>query len=372
MRETIRFSPPPHVERRMLQSRQDDPQFVGACRLSEYSKPWITRKGANKVLNYNFLACVASALPDGAQHRLPLAPESHPRSQRPSTSPSLVLYKIKGKSEPNKKLTSIGTTNTIRKILNDQKARRGKEEVVSKKLQRRELIQRFSITRLTVPPLRALHEFYCLSHKLGDGPRLIVLPYVELEVTGPVVSPKGFLTGSPSFQSGTFPQPDSRRIKRKSYFQCFTFDFFSMAVMNPGLLLKQNHPRSPRKSGTIVESRAINNYTFGGRLIHGGIHLRDYKGVPGWQACRNDLGIGKVTTWTVLRRIGAPGNSFASATISGTSPTNERPFLLIDVPFEDERLNELSKEEEEEVSPEVELVLVEATSAPGLDELGAE
>ncbi|KAJ8441279.1 hypothetical protein Cgig2_013694 [Carnegiea gigantea] len=44
---------------------------------------------------------------------------------------------------------------------------------------------------------------------------------------------------------------------------------------------------------------------------------------------------------------------------------------LVDAPLEDEHLDELSKEDEE-VSHEVELVLVEATSAPGFDELGVE
>ena len=38
-----------------------------------------------------------------------------------------------------------------------------------------------------------------------------------------------------------------------------------------------------RKSETIVEGRAINNYTFGRRLIHGGIRLRDYEGVSNRQ-----------------------------------------------------------------------------------------
>ncbi|KAJ8429209.1 hypothetical protein Cgig2_012337 [Carnegiea gigantea] len=92
-------------------------------------------KGANKVLKCTFLACVASPLPNGAQHRLPLAPEWHPQSQRPSTSPSLALHKTKGKSDQNQieKLTNIRMTNILRKILKDQKACRGKEEVVSKK-----------------------------------------------------------------------------------------------------------------------------------------------------------------------------------------------------------------------------------------------
>jgi len=124
-----------------------------------------------RVLKCTFLACwlmrrfLSSS--DGAWHRLPLAPEWRPRSQRLSTSPSLALHKAKGKSGQNQteKLTNIGTTNTLRKILKDQKARRGKEKVVSKKLQLREPIQRFLITRLALPPFRPLHRFYCLSHK---------------------------------------------------------------------------------------------------------------------------------------------------------------------------------------------------------------
>ncbi|KAJ8419665.1 hypothetical protein Cgig2_033947 [Carnegiea gigantea] len=129
-------------------------------------------------------------------------------------------------------------------------------------------------------------------------------------------SSKGFLTRLPSFQLGIFPQPDSRRTKRKSYFQYFTFGFFSMAVMKPSLLLKQYHSKPPvslgalwtvctglnaravqvrphgsqvaikehmlchdlvlvqnlfdyrvkREPETVVESRVVNDYTFGGRL----------------------------------------------------------------------------------------------------------
>ncbi|KAJ8428724.1 LOW QUALITY PROTEIN: hypothetical protein Cgig2_019212 [Carnegiea gigantea] len=71
---------------------------------------------------------------------------------------------------------------TLEKILKDQKARRGKEEGISKKLQW-EPIQRFPITGLAFLPLGALHRLYCLGHKLGDGPRHIALPYIELEVT---------------------------------------------------------------------------------------------------------------------------------------------------------------------------------------------
>ncbi|KAJ8420556.1 hypothetical protein Cgig2_014919 [Carnegiea gigantea] len=122
-----------------------------------------------------------------------------------------------------------------------------------------------------------------------------------------VGSLKGFLTSLPSFQLGTFPKPSSRRRKRKLYFQCFTFDFFSMVFMNPSLLLKQYHPKSPgpsrwyaqkntsrvgeatqlRKSKTIVESQTINSYTFRGQLNHGGIHLMDHKGIPSRQEGRS-------------------------------------------------------------------------------------
>ena len=38
-----------------------------------------------------------------------------------------------------------------------------------------------------------------------------------------------------------------------------------------------------RKSETVVKGRAINSYTLGSRLIHGGIRLGDYEGVPSRQ-----------------------------------------------------------------------------------------
>ncbi|KAJ8444373.1 hypothetical protein Cgig2_019931 [Carnegiea gigantea] len=159
---------------------------------------------------------------------------------------------------------------------------------------------------------------------------------------GTVASPKGFLTGSPSFQSETFSQPDSRRTKRKSYFQYFTLDFFLMVIMNPGLLLKQYHPKSPVSLGAVWTSHAINCYTFGGRLVHRCIRLRDYEDVPYRQKCRNDRGVKKVTAGTILRIRAGRGS---------------RELWPL--------------QEEEEVSLEIELVLVEATSAPSFDELGA-
>ncbi|KAJ8423698.1 LOW QUALITY PROTEIN: hypothetical protein Cgig2_003382 [Carnegiea gigantea] len=138
-----------------------------------------------------------------------------------------------------------------------------------------------------------------------------------------------------------------------------------------------------RKSETVVEGCMINSYTLGGRLIHGGIRLGDY------EACRNDLGIRKMTAWTVIRvRLGwGPwelwplcnnlwNQPYERTTLSLKYDLPEaggpsRDEELVDAPSEDKQLDELS-EEEEEVSLEVELVLVEATSAPGFDELGAE
>ncbi|KAJ8438375.1 LOW QUALITY PROTEIN: hypothetical protein Cgig2_006293 [Carnegiea gigantea] len=209
----------------------------------------------------------------------------------------------------------------------------------------------FPVSRLVPPSLRALHRFYYLSLKLRMGRGLS---------SSPAGSSKGFLTSIPSCQLGTFPQLDSRRTKRKSYFQYFTFDFFLMAIMNPDLLLKQYHPKSPislgalwmvcirlnaraiqfilvqnlfnhrvkRKSEIIVESRTINCYTIGARLVHGRIRLGDYEG-PSWDE------------------------------------------ELVDAPFEDECLGDLL-EEEADVPPEVELVLVKTTWALGFDELGVE
>ncbi|KAJ8420105.1 LOW QUALITY PROTEIN: hypothetical protein Cgig2_011975 [Carnegiea gigantea] len=96
--------------------------------------------------------------------------------------PRLLYIKQKGSQNQRRKLTNVGMTSTLGKVLKDQKTRRGKKEIVRKKLQLREPIQRFLIIRLALLPLRALHRLYGLSHKLGDRSRLIILPYAELEV----------------------------------------------------------------------------------------------------------------------------------------------------------------------------------------------
>ncbi|KAJ8425394.1 LOW QUALITY PROTEIN: hypothetical protein Cgig2_021783 [Carnegiea gigantea] len=348
----------------------------------------------NKVIDYTFLA--------GWVTRRCLS------SSRRRSASAATCSGVASPSVPNIKVISIGTTNTLGKTLKDQKAGLGEKKIFRKKLQ-----LRLPVTRLSLSPIGALHRLNCLSYKLGDGPRPVVLTYVKLEVTGHLSllsrSPNGFLIGLPSFQSGTSPQPDSRRVKRKSYFQCFTFDFFSLAVKKPGLLLKQYHPKSPvslralwtvytklnaravqvrprslqvalkeqtlchdvgttctgslqlpdeGKSDTVVKSHTINDNALCGRLIHYGIRLGDHEGIPDRQ-----------------KRVGAPGNSGCSATISATNPLGARPFLLgtdlsgadgpsgdeelVNAPSQDELLKELAR-------------LVEATSAPGLDEDRAE
>ncbi|KAJ8431370.1 hypothetical protein Cgig2_002951 [Carnegiea gigantea] len=130
-----------------------------------------------------------------------------------------------------------------------------------------------------------------------------------------------------------------------------------MAVIKPDILLKQYHAKSPvslralwtirvrlnacveqaaqltscdeganidlfnywmkRKPETVVKSRTINGNAFYGRLIHCGICLGDHEG-------------------------------------------DEE---LVDAPFENELLDELLEEELDEAAPEVELELIEATSA---------
>ncbi|KAJ8442699.1 LOW QUALITY PROTEIN: hypothetical protein Cgig2_001792 [Carnegiea gigantea] len=89
----------------------------------------------------------------------------------------LLCIKQKLGENQTERLTNIGTTNTLRKILKDQKTRRGQEELG-------EPIQRFPIPRLTPLFLRALHRFYCLGHKFWGRSGLIVLPNVELEIRG--------------------------------------------------------------------------------------------------------------------------------------------------------------------------------------------
>ncbi|KAJ8430911.1 LOW QUALITY PROTEIN: hypothetical protein Cgig2_015393 [Carnegiea gigantea] len=95
------------------------------------------------------------------------------------------------------------------------------------------------------------------------------------------------------------------------------------------------------KSEIVVESHAITSYTFRGQLIHGGILLGNHEGIPS----RDDLWVREMTTQTILW------------------------IRAVDVPSKDELLNELSEGELEKASLEVELVLVEATSAPDFNEL---
>ncbi|KAJ8438251.1 LOW QUALITY PROTEIN: hypothetical protein Cgig2_030616 [Carnegiea gigantea] len=220
-----------------------------------------------------------------------------------------------------------------------------------------------TITGLAPPLLGPLHRFNCLSHEIRDRPRLIILAYIELEVavlrSSVVGSPKGFRPGFPSFQSGTSPKPDAWRGKRKSYFQCFTLDFFSIAVMKPDLLVNQYRPKSLVSLGALCTGRPVNRYTLGG----GSFTVAFASGIT-----------------KEYSAFLAPGNFDPSATISVT--VGVRPFHLstnlpgskdaseeeelVDALFEDELLEEGLEEEPDKPVPEEALELVEATSASGL------
>ncbi|KAJ8444600.1 LOW QUALITY PROTEIN: hypothetical protein Cgig2_023663 [Carnegiea gigantea] len=105
---------------------------------SVYPKQKVTMKGANKSIPSRLADSqgAVSPLPDDAQPWLPPTQEWRPKSQRLSTSPSLALHKTKEKSGHNqtKKMANTRAANTLGKILKDQEAHRGKEEVVPEKL----------------------------------------------------------------------------------------------------------------------------------------------------------------------------------------------------------------------------------------------
>ncbi|KAJ8429578.1 LOW QUALITY PROTEIN: hypothetical protein Cgig2_023784 [Carnegiea gigantea] len=163
-------------------------------------------------------------------------------------SPRLICMKQTGSQVSTKHKID----QTLSDILKDKKASRGEKEVVRKNFSPG---SQFNGSRLASSLLGPFHRLNCLSHEPRDRPRPAVLAYnIKSQVvrcSSAVGSPKGLRTGFPLFQSGTSPQPDSRHRKRKSYFQYFSFDFFSMAIMKPGLLLKQYHPRSPVSFGAF-------------------------------------------------------------------------------------------------------------------------
>ncbi|KAJ8436971.1 hypothetical protein Cgig2_012258 [Carnegiea gigantea] len=164
------------------------------------------KAGTNKVVNYTFLACwVTRCCLPSSRRRSALAATC---SEVAFLVSMIVNLALACSSAPNIKIISIGTTNTYRIILKDQKADCGEKEIVRKKLQLRE------------PEA----PYHWTSSSSSQGPSRTQL---------------------------MSPQPDSRRTKRKSYFQCLTFDFFSMAVIKPSLLLKQYHPKSSISLGAL-------------------------------------------------------------------------------------------------------------------------
>ncbi|KAJ8435868.1 hypothetical protein Cgig2_028576 [Carnegiea gigantea] len=71
--------------------------------------------------------------------------------------------------------TKAGTSGTLRKNFKNEKAHCAQKEIVFKKLQLREPVQRLLIARLTLLLLRPFHRLYHLHYKLGDRSRLLIL-----------------------------------------------------------------------------------------------------------------------------------------------------------------------------------------------------
>ncbi|KAJ8431369.1 LOW QUALITY PROTEIN: hypothetical protein Cgig2_002950 [Carnegiea gigantea] len=163
--QTVRLLRPSPEKGQMSRSCLDTPQFVATC-------------GPGKLMTGFFprvTGGTAFPLLAGAQHRLSLVLEWHPSSRRPSTLPSFALHETKGKSV-NIKVISIGMTNTLGKILKDQKAGCGEKEIVAN--------SKAPYHQTCSSSSRGPSQTNCLSYKLGDGSRPVVLTYVKLEVMG--------------------------------------------------------------------------------------------------------------------------------------------------------------------------------------------
>ncbi|KAJ8435715.1 LOW QUALITY PROTEIN: hypothetical protein Cgig2_002672 [Carnegiea gigantea] len=142
-------------------------------------------KGGNKVLKRTFLpAALPLLLPTAFGISCHLLGSGVPSVKDRQPRPHLLCIRQEESQNQRRKLTNVGTTSTLGKVLKEQKTCHSKKEIARRKLQLWEPIQRFSVTRLALHPLGAFHGLYCVSYKLRDGPGLIVLQYVELEVTG--------------------------------------------------------------------------------------------------------------------------------------------------------------------------------------------
>ncbi|KAJ8421436.1 hypothetical protein Cgig2_029969 [Carnegiea gigantea] len=172
---------------------------------SVYPKLEVTMKGANKALECTFLACwFTRCCLSSSRQQSALAATclgvAFPGLKDYQPHPRLLYIKQKESQEqpiPLEKFLRIKRPATVRKKSFLKNFNLGSQFKGS-----------LSLNLLLL--LSGPSPIQLLEHKLGDGSGLIILPYVELEVTGrlPLFSrgfPEGVPNWLPSFQSRTFP-----------------------------------------------------------------------------------------------------------------------------------------------------------------------
>ncbi|KAJ8451487.1 LOW QUALITY PROTEIN: hypothetical protein Cgig2_017878 [Carnegiea gigantea] len=266
---------------------------------------------------------------------------------------------------------ALGRLSTPRIILKNQNVGCGKEEVIG---------------------------LNCLSHEPRNGPRFIILVYIELKVAGdpPLVDrrlPKRFRTGFPSFYHEARPivkaippqVPSLLRSPLNGMNEVERPSRTSKAVQLTGRCKGTNvvpgsgHDlRGHQFGGNGDDSLAPTDKTpYTWRAAHSRWH-------PPQESRRNTRRAGDTTSRGPscgFEQVGPPGNSDPSATISvtgGVLPLSLSTDLpgpndasgeeeLVEALSEDKLLEECPEEELDEPVPKEALELVEATLASGLD-----
>ncbi|KAJ8445038.1 hypothetical protein Cgig2_022558 [Carnegiea gigantea] len=194
------------------------------------------KEGANKVMHYTFLACWAKRHCLSSSHRHSASAATCSGVTSPvSKTVNLALacqHQAYGR-------LALGRLSTPGVILKDQEAGCDEKESLAKIFNLGSQFKGSLLLNLLLLLSGPLTDLIASAINLGMGRGL------SSSRIGRSSSPRPWALRNDSSRLGTCSQPDSRHKKRKSYFQYLTFDFFSLAIMKPGLLLKQYHPRSP-------------------------------------------------------------------------------------------------------------------------------